>query len=39
MSLIKIADRNRVLLSLGIEAKFTVNLLALHEDDEFHFSN
>jgi hypothetical protein len=39
MSLIKIAGRNRIFSSLGIEAKLIENLLPLGlEDDELHFN-
>ncbi len=39
MSLIKIAGRNRIFSSSGIEAKLIKNLLPLGlEDDERHFN-
>ncbi len=39
MSLLKIADRNRIFSPLRIEAKLMENLLALGlEDDELHFN-
>ena len=39
MSLIKLAGRNRILSSLGIEAKLIKNLLPLGlENDELHFN-
>ncbi len=39
MSLIKIAGRNRIFSSLGIEAKLIKNFLPLGlEDDELHFN-
>ncbi len=39
MSLLKIAGRNRIFSSLGIEAKLIENLLPLgREDDELHFN-
>ena len=39
MSLLKIADRNRILSPLRIEAKLIENLLPVGlEDDELHFN-
>ena len=39
MSLIKLAGRNRIFSSLGIEAKLIKNLLPLGlENDELHFN-
>ncbi len=39
MSLLKIADRNRIFSPLRTEAKFIENLLPLGlEDDELHFN-
>ncbi len=39
MSLIKIAGRNRIFSSLGIEAELIENLLPLGlEHDEYHFN-